>query len=58
MQIQTNKPNDVFTKGEPPTDFRPSVLDGRSYIDDMSILARSREFLYEKVERLLAVCDR
>ena len=49
---------DVFMDGLPDTDPRPSVLGRRSYIDDILIPATSWTSLYEKVERLLEVCDR
>ena len=52
------KSTDVFTKGEPETDQAPSVLGRRSYIDDILIPATSWISLYDKVERLLTVCDR
>ena len=48
----------VFTDGEPDTDPKPSVLGRRSYIDDILIPATSWKALYEKVERLLEVCDK
>ena len=48
---------DVFTEGEPDPDPNPSVLGRRSYIDDILIPATSWTSLYEKVERLLDVCD-
>ena len=49
---------DVFTEGEPDPDPNPSVLGRRSYIDDILIPATSWTLLYEKVERLLDVCDK
>ena len=52
------KSTDVFTEGEPETDQAPSVLGRRSYIDDILIPATSWISLYDKVERLLTVCDR
>ena len=50
--------NDVFTEGEPDTDRSPSKLCHRSEIDHMLILATTCISLYDKVEKLLAVCDR
>ena len=47
-----------FTEGEPDKDPRPSVLGRRSYIDDILILAKTWSSLYEKVERLLELCDK
>ena len=49
---------DVFTEGEPETDRSTSVLGRRSYIDDILIPAATWTSLYDKVEQLLAVCDR
>ena len=54
----STKRNDVFTEGVPDEDPRPSVLGRRSYIDDILIPAKSWSSLYEKVERLLEVCDK
>ena len=54
---ESSGPIDVFTEGEPNADTNPSVLGRRSYIDDILIPAKSWGFLYEKVERLLEVCD-
>ena len=54
----STKLKDVFTEGEPDKDPRPSVLGRRSYIDDILIPAKSWSSLYEKVERLLEVCDK
>ena len=48
---------DVFTEGETDTIQNPSVLGRRSYIDDTLIPATSWTSLYDKVKRLLEVCD-
>ena len=48
---------DVFTDGKSNPHRRPSVLGRRSYIDDILILASSWTSLYQKVNRLLEVCD-
>lgn len=49
---------DIFTEGESDTSQEPSVLGRRSYIDDILIPATSWSSLYDKVERLLKVCDK
>ena len=49
---------DVFTDGVLDITPRPSVLGRRSYTDDILIPATSWTSLYERVERLLEVCDR
>ncbi|CAI5719702.1 unnamed protein product [Peronospora destructor] len=49
---------DVFKDGEAETDSRPSVLGRRSYIDDILVPATSWDSLYEKVKRLLEVCNK
>ena len=58
--IATGQPKltDVFTKGELETDQSPSVLDRRSYIDYILIPATLRTSLYDKMKRLLSVCNR
>ena len=58
IKVESPKLIDVFTEGEPDTDQKPSVLGRRSYIDDILIPATSWTSLYEKVERLLEVCDK
>ena len=54
----SSTPTDVFTDGVLDTNPRPSVLGRRSYTDDILIPATSWTSLYERVERLLEVCDR
>ena len=58
IKAESSKLIDVFTEGEPDTDQKPSVLGRRSYIDDILIPATSWTSLYEKVERLLEVCNK
>ncbi|CAI5722015.1 unnamed protein product [Peronospora effusa] len=48
---------DVITEGEPDTSQKPSVLGRRSYIDDILISATSWASLYDKVKRLIEVCN-
>ena len=54
---EVSRPIDVFTHGEPNPHRKPSMLGRRSYIDDILIPASSWMSLYQKVDRLLEVCD-
>ncbi|OWY98393.1 reverse transcriptase [Phytophthora megakarya] len=49
---------DVFEDGEPVDPGKPSVLERRSYIDDIPIPANNWDQLCDRVEGLLAACDK
>ena len=54
---EVSQPGDVFTNGEPDPHRNRSVLGRKSYIDDILVPASSWAALYQKVNRLLEVCD-
>ena len=55
---ESSKRIDVFTEGDPDTSQTTSVLGRRSNIDDIVIPNTSWADLYERVDRLLRVCDK
>ena len=57
MATGVPKLTDVFTEEEPDISQKPSVLDRRSYIDNLLFSAPSRSFLHDKINRLLEIFD-